>query len=68
MAVVSHDGQKIMLGRQARWPPFWFSTLAGFCEPAESIEEAVRREVYEESGVELSRVVIHSSQPWPYPA
>lgn len=68
MAVVSSDGQKILLGRQTRFPPYWFSTLAGFIEPAESIEEAVRREVYEESGVTVGRVVIHSSQPWPYPA
>lgn len=68
MAVVSHDGQRILLGRQHRWPPYWYSTLAGFCEPAESIEEAVRREVWEESGVHLGRVVIHSTQPWPYPA
>jgi NAD+ diphosphatase len=68
MAVVSHDGKRILLGRQKRWPPYWYSTLAGFCEPAESVEEAVRREVWEESGVLLGRVVIHSTQPWPYPA
>lgn len=68
MAVVSSDGTKLMLGRQSRWPPHWYSTLAGFCEPAESIEEAVRREVWEESGVTVGRVVIHSTQPWPYPA
>ena len=68
MAVVSHDAQRVLLGRQKRWPPFWYSTLAGFVEPAESVEEAVRREVWEESGVTLGRVVIHSTQPWPYPA
>lgn len=68
MAVVSHDGQRILLGRQKSWPPYWYSTLAGFCEPGESVEEAVRREVWEESGVLLGRVVIHSTQPWPYPA
>ena len=68
MAVVSHDSKRVLLGRQKRWPPFWYSTLAGFCEPAESVEEAVRREVWEESGVLLGRVVIHSTQPWPYPA
>lgn len=66
MAVVSADGQKILLGRQSRWPPYWYSCLAGFIEPAESIEEAVRREVYEEAGVTVGRVVIHSSQPWPF--
>ncbi|TGO30114.1 hypothetical protein BPAE_0008g01060 [Botrytis paeoniae] len=68
MAVVSHDGKRILLGRQKRWPQYWYSALAGFCEPAESVEEAVRREVWEESGVKLGRVVIHSTQPWPYPA
>ncbi|KAI9890329.1 MAG: NADH pyrophosphatase [Vezdaea aestivalis] len=68
MAVVSVDGKRVLVGRQKRWPSMWYSTLAGFIEPAESIEEAVRREVWEESGVKLGRVVIHSSQPWPYPA
>lgn len=68
MAVASSDGQKILLGRQKRWPDKFYSSLAGFCEPAESIEEAVRREVWEEAGVKLGRVVIHSTQPWPYPA
>ncbi|KAF2090885.1 hypothetical protein K490DRAFT_33303 [Saccharata proteae CBS 121410] len=68
MAVVSADGQRMLLGRNSRWPPHWYSTLAGFLEPAESVEEAVRREVWEESGVHLGRVVIHSTQPWPYPA
>ncbi|KAL8849578.1 MAG: hypothetical protein Q9221_005452 [Calogaya cf. arnoldii] len=68
MAVVSADGRKVLIGRQKRWPPYWYSTLAGFVEPAESVEEAVRREVWEESGVKLGRVVIHSTQPWPYPA
>jgi len=68
VAVLSHDSKRLLLGRQKRWPPYWFSTLAGFVEPAESVEDAVRREVWEESGVVLSRVVIHSTQPWPYPA
>ncbi|KAH6654634.1 NADH pyrophosphatase [Truncatella angustata] len=68
VAVISADGTKMLLGRQKRWPPYWYSTLAGFLEPGESIEEAVRREVWEESGVTVGRVVIHSSQPWPYPA
>jgi NAD+ diphosphatase len=68
VAVVSADGSKLLLGRQKRWPQYWFSTLAGFLEPGESIEEAVRREVWEEAGVTVGRVVIHSSQPWPYPA
>lgn len=68
VAVLSHDSKRLLLGRQKRWPKYWFSTLAGFIEPAESVEDAVRREVWEESGVILSRVLIHSTQPWPYPA
>ena len=68
VAVLSHDGKRLLLGRQKRWPLNWFSTLAGFIEPAESVEDAVRREVWEESGVVVSRVIIHSTQPWPYPA
>ncbi|KAI1769093.1 NUDIX hydrolase domain-like protein [Hypoxylon sp. FL1150] len=68
MAIVSADGSKLLLGRSKRFPPLWYSTLAGFLEPGESIEEAVRRETWEESGVTVGRVVIHSSQPWPYPA
>lgn len=68
MAIVSYDGTKLLLGRNNRYPAGWYSTLAGFLEPGESIEEAVRRETWEESGVHVGRVVIHSSQPWPYPA
>ncbi|PWY79639.1 NADH pyrophosphatase [Aspergillus heteromorphus CBS 117.55] len=68
VAVVSTDAKRILLGRSKRFPPSFYSTLAGFIEPAESVEDAVRREVWEEAGVTLSRVVIHSSQPWPYPA
>jgi NAD+ diphosphatase len=68
VAALSHDGRRILLGRQKRWPPNWYSALAGFIEPAESVEDAARREVWEESGVILSRVVVHSTQPWPYPA
>ena len=68
MAVLSADSERVLVGRQKRWPPYWYSTLAGFVEPAESVEEAVRREVWEESGCTLGRVIIHSTQPWPYPA
>ena len=67
MACISSDSTHILLGRQSRFPPNWFSCLAGFVEPAESVEEAVRREVMEEAGIQLGRVVIHSTQPWPYP-
>ena len=68
MAIVSADGTRLLLGRNKRFPPLWYSTLAGFLEPGESVEEAVRRETWEESGVAVGRVVLHSSQPWPYPA
>lgn len=67
-AVLSADGQRVLLGRQAAWPKDWYSTLAGFLEPGESMEETVRREVWEEAGVRVGRVVIHSTQPWPYPS
>lgn len=67
-AIVSADGTRVLLGRQKSWPENMYSTLAGFLEPGESIEEAVRREAWEESGVKVGRVVVHSSQPWPYPA
>jgi NAD+ diphosphatase len=68
VATLSADGKRVLLGRSKRFPPHWYSTLAGFIEPGESVEDAVRREVWEEAGVTLSRVVIHSTQPWPYPA
>lgn len=68
MAVINAAGTAVLVGRQKRFPPGTYSCLAGFCEPGESIEEAVRREVYEEAGVHVGRVVIHSTQPWPYPA
>ncbi|GAB7346972.1 hypothetical protein MBLNU459_g3130t1 [Dothideomycetes sp. NU459] len=68
VAVVNSAGTHLLLGRSKRFPPLWYSTLAGFCEPAESIEEATRREVWEEAGIHLGRVIIHSTQPWPYPA
>jgi len=57
-----------LLGRSARFPTDLYSCLAGFMEPGESIEEAVRREVLEECGIEVGRVHYHSSQPWPFPA
>lgn len=68
MAILSADSRHLLVGRKRQWPENLFSALAGFVEPAESIEEAVRREAWEESGVTVGRVVIHSSQPWPYPA
>jgi NAD+ diphosphatase len=61
------DGDRAILGRQARWPKGRYSALAGFVEPGESLEEAVAREVREESGVLVEDVRYHSSQPWPFP-
>jgi NAD+ diphosphatase len=59
---------KVLLGRQARFPPRRFSALAGFVEPGESIEDAVRREVFEEAGVRVGEVRYVASQPWPFPS
>ena len=63
-----HDGDNCLMSRQTHWPPGMHSTLAGFLEPGESLEEAVAREVYEETGVRVADVRYHSSQPWPFPA
>ncbi|KAM0756506.1 hypothetical protein T439DRAFT_321210 [Meredithblackwellia eburnea MCA 4105] len=68
MAILSPDRENILLGRQRVWPKRFYSCLAGFIESGETIEEAVRREVYEEAGVEVGDVYYHSSQPWPYPS
>lgn len=63
-----HDGaDRCLLGRQASWPPDRFSTLAGFVEPGESAEQAVAREVFEESGVAVEDIRYSASQPWPFP-
>jgi len=62
------DGDRLMLGRQASWPSGRYSALAGFVEPGESLEEAVAREVREESGVTVGRPRYVASQPWPFPA
>lgn len=65
--VLVASGDRCLLGRQPQWPPGMYSTLAGFIEPGESLEDAVRREVREESGVTVGSVYYHSSQPWPFP-
>ena len=57
-----------LLGRNAKWAANHFSTLAGFVEPGESLEDAVVREVYEEVELQLSDIRYVSSQPWPFPA
>jgi NAD+ diphosphatase len=63
-----HDGERCLLGRQRAWPAGMHSTLAGFVEPGESLEEAVAREVFEETGIRVDEVSYHSSQPWPFPS
>jgi len=62
------EGDRALLGRSRHFPAGMYSTLAGFVEPGESLEEAVAREVREESGIEVGAVEYHSSQPWPFPA
>jgi NAD+ diphosphatase len=66
--VLVSDGERALLGRQASWPVGRYSTIAGFVEPGESLEDAVAREVFEETGIEVDRIEYHSSQPWPFPA
>ena len=66
--VLITDGERALLGRQAAWPPGRYSTIAGFVEPGESLEDAVVREVREETGIEVATVDYHSSQPWPFPS
>ena len=67
IAVVGR-GDRCLLGRSPGWPRQMFSALAGFVEAAESVEEAVRREILEESGIRVGAVRYHASQPWPFPS
>ena len=62
------EDERCLLGRQAVWPAGRYSTLAGFCEPGETLEDAVRREVFEETGVVVGAVEYFGNQPWPLPA
>jgi NAD+ diphosphatase len=62
------DGDNCLLGRQARFPKAMYSCLAGFLEPGETIEDAVRREIFEEAGITCGPVAYLASQPWPFPA
>jgi NAD+ diphosphatase len=61
-------GDKCLLGRQKQFPPGMYSCLAGFVEAAETIEDAVKREIFEESGIRCTDVTYYMTQPWPYPS
>lgn len=65
---ITDESDRVLLGRGAAWPANRFSTLAGFVEPGETPENAVRREVYEEAGIQVGQVRYRGSQPWPFPA
>ncbi|NXI48725.1 NUD12 pyrophosphatase, partial [Chloroceryle aenea] len=68
MQVIHPDGNQCLLGRQKKFPPEMFTCLAGFVEPGETIEDAVRREVEEEAGIKVGHVQYVSCQPWPMPS
>ncbi|MCP4159515.1 MAG: NAD(+) diphosphatase [Deltaproteobacteria bacterium] len=65
--VLVSSGDRCLLGRQKEWPEGMYSTLAGFVEPGETIEEAVAREIHEESGVTVEKIEYQHSQPWLFP-
>lgn len=67
IVAVTDPDDRILLGRQATWDEGRMSVLAGFVDPGESLEQAVHREVFEESGVLLDEVRYFASQPWPFP-
>lgn len=66
--MLATNGDKALLGRGPAWPDKMYSALAGFVEPGETIEEAVAREVFEETAVRVSEVTYHTTQPWPFPS
>ncbi|NVO06037.1 MAG: NAD(+) diphosphatase [Rhodoferax sp.] len=66
--MLAEYGERVLLGRQASWPPGRYSALAGFLEPGETMEEAVARELFEEAGVRAAQVRYITSQAWPFPA
>ncbi len=65
--VIVTSEEKCLLARQPVWPPKRYSVIAGFVEPGESLENAVSREVLEETGIKVKNISYHSSQPWPFP-
>jgi NAD+ diphosphatase len=65
VAVTRED--RLLLARSGRFPRGFFSVLAGFAEPGESLEDCVRREVYEETGIRVKKIRYFGSQPWPFP-
>ena len=65
--MLATDGDRCLMGRQPRFPPGMYSCLAGFLEPGETIEDAVRREIGEEAGIACGAVTYLGSQPWPFP-
>ena len=66
--IVVRNGDECLLGRGPHFPEGSYSALAGFMEPGETIEEAARREIFEESGIRVGDIHYHSSQPWPFPS
>jgi NAD+ diphosphatase len=67
MLIVDPEGERCLLGHEARFAPNMWSTLAGFIEHGEDVEHAVRRETMEEAGIKIGEVRYHSTQPWPFP-
>lgn len=65
---ITDESDRVLLGRGSAWAANRFSTLAGFVEPGETPENAVRREVFEEAGIRVGQVAYRGSQPWPFPA
>jgi NAD+ diphosphatase len=66
--MLATDGDACLVGRGKQFPPGMFSALAGFIEPGETIEEAVRRELMEEASVKVGEVTYYATQPWPFPS
>lgn len=66
--IIVRSAKGLLLGRQSFWPKGMYSALAGFMEPGETIEEAARREVFEEAGIRVGSVTYIASQPWPFPS